>query len=230
MANLFAPVDPATLAPLAAAVHGYYAAFARRLDPEQALGGHLLFAGELSEESSPLLRASGIVSLGSLVVSADSVAQREALRTGIIDILVNNLDEALRILKVEIRKHQAVSVLVAGDPAAIAAEMLERGAQPDFIAAKAPQASRFMELGAVAITPAPLPAGQHLHTLALPESYRGRQNEFDSTLATLLDPADHLGRRWLRLAPRFLGPSFRRFRSICLADEKTTALDELLKG
>ena len=230
MANLFAPVDAATLAPLVSAVHGYYTAFAPRLDPELALGGHLLFAGELSEASSPLLRASGIVSLGSLSVAADPMAQREALRTGIVDILVNNLDEALRILKVEIRKHQALAVLVAGQPELIAAEMLARGVQPEFITAPAPEASRFLELGAVAIAPAPLPAGLSLRTLALPESYRGRQNDFDAALAALLDPADHLGRRWLRLAPRFLGPSFRRFRAICLPDEKVPALDALLKG
>ena len=48
--------------------------------------------------------------------------------------MVNNLDEALRILKNEVRKKQPVSVCLEGDLAATLHEAVERGLQPDLLA------------------------------------------------------------------------------------------------
>jgi hypothetical protein len=49
------------------------------------------------------------------------------------DFLVTSLDEALRILKNEIRKREAVAVCVAAAPRPWRCEMLERGVLPDLL-------------------------------------------------------------------------------------------------
>ena len=74
--------------------------------------------------------AGNIAGAASLAATADPVAQKQAIREGVVNFLVTSLDEALRILKNEIRKRETVAVCVAASPQAVAAEMLERGVLP----------------------------------------------------------------------------------------------------
>ena len=48
-----------------------------------------------------------------LTASASAEAGKQAMREGVVDFLVTTLDEALRILKNEVRKHETVAVCVA---------------------------------------------------------------------------------------------------------------------
>src|SRR5512140_2673187 len=77
------------------------------------LGGRLLYVGELDEPGSALTVASNIAGGATLAASAQPAALRQALREGVIDFLVNSLDEALRILKNEVRKREPVAVAVS---------------------------------------------------------------------------------------------------------------------
>ena len=54
-------------------------------------------------------------------------AQKQAIRDGVADFLVNSLDEALRILKNQLRKRETVAVCVGLAPADVEREMKERG-------------------------------------------------------------------------------------------------------
>ncbi len=101
--------------------------------PEPSLGGKLLYAGELDAEARALLVAANIAGAASLAASADRAAQKQAIRDGVVDFLVTSLDEALRILKNEIRKRETVAVCVAVAPEAIEREMRERGVLPDLL-------------------------------------------------------------------------------------------------
>jgi len=211
-------------------VYGYFAALAPRFDPAVALGGKLIFAGIYSQATTPLLRASGISGLGSLAICPDPSQQREALRLGICDILVTSLDEALRILKVELRKRQSVSVLLSGDPATVAEEMLARGLQPDLVASAADPVlekpfARFVELGAQQVEPQPMPEAHRLVLLNPPPGSYALLQSLDAKLQALVPESDHVTRRWLRLAPRFLGNRARRLRSIALPLAEATALE-----
>ena len=47
--------------------------------------------------------------------------------------MVNTLDEALRVLKNEIRKHKPLSVSLTASPEVLVAEMGERGVRPDVV-------------------------------------------------------------------------------------------------
>jgi len=191
-------------------VYRFYAAMARELDPETGLGGKLVWAGELDAEGSRLVRAANIAGAASLSAAADPAAQREAIHQGVIDFLVTSLNEALRILKNELRKRNAVAVGVTDGAERIAEEMRERGVLPDLLRAPAASdvAAGFVKQGARVIAPATLPEGCDFRVFANPPA------DFDARALSLVPEWDTAMRRWLRLSPRYLGPQARRVRSI----------------
>ena len=140
----------------------------RFADPgEDRLGGKLLYAGELNEVGRILAIAGNISGAATLAVSAQAATLRQAMHAGVIDFLVNSLDEALRILKNEIRKHEPVSVVVSLAPQAIAQQMLDRGVLPDLLPARNSSVpgdssfETFIAQGAKRIAPSPLPRAQN---------------------------------------------------------------------
>ncbi len=100
---------------------------------ELSLGGKLLYAGELDPHSRALVIAGNIAGCATIAATADNSTQKQAIRDGVVDFLVNSLDEALRILKNEIRQRKTVAVCVGVDPDAVEREMIERGVQPDLV-------------------------------------------------------------------------------------------------
>jgi urocanate hydratase len=199
------------------AVHHFYACLAPLIDPKDGLGGKLLFAGELDQNATHLIRAANIAGAATLAASADAAALRQALREGVIDFLVTTLDESLRILKNEIRKRQPVAVAVSQAASAIALEMLDRGVQPDLLPpatkSTATSLSGFTALGARHISPPP-PSTRTLLALSIPVTWSNRPAEFEALLATHIAPDDHTNLRWLHLSPRYLGHAARRIRSL----------------
>jgi hypothetical protein len=204
-------------------VYGLYAALARGVDPDAWLGGKLLYAGELHEDGCRLVRAANIAGAASLSATADTATQRHAIRDGVADFLVTSLDEALRILKNEIRKRQAASVVVSLGPGKLVAEMRERGVLPDLLLPAAwddgeSGVEEFLTNGArpVEIMPLPERGGFSAWASAPPD--------FDAIAMAALPETDHLNRRWLRLSPRYLGSAARRVRSLACAPEIASRL------
>ena len=112
--------DSLTADPIASAVIGFtlqverfYAGLISVAEwgAQAGLGGKLLYAGQLDGEARALLVAANIAGAASLVATADVTAAKRAMRDGVVDFLVTSLDEALRILKNELRQRQAVAVL-----------------------------------------------------------------------------------------------------------------------
>ncbi len=164
-----------------------------------------------------LLRAANISGAASLSASAHAPALHQAMRAGAIDFVVTTLGEALRILKNEIRKKQPVAVGVLLAPQAVEREMLDRGVQPDLLAPglmSSPQLDAFAAHGARRIQPQPLPPGSNFNVLPIPPHWRQPLAAFDELLLGCLASTDHLNRRWVRLAPRYLGSETRRLRSV----------------
>lgn len=194
-----------------------YKDLARELDPETGLGGKLLFAGELNIAGQRLIRAANVAGAASLGIAPDAADGRQAMREGVVDFLVNSLDEALRILKNEIRKRQAVAVGVTGALAAIVGEMLERGVRPDLLPARrspeSPEMEAFVAQGARRIESVKAPTGKTLLTLDVSQ-WANRMAAFDSMLRESLGPEDHASQRWLRLSSRYLPRGLRNWRSL----------------
>jgi hypothetical protein len=166
-------------------------------------GGKLLFAGELDEEGCSIVIAGNVAGCATLAATADLAAPKQAIRDGIIDFLVTSLDEALRILKNEIRKHATVAVCVGIPTAEIEAEMLERGVQPD-ITRQSVAEGQHASLNPLQADADPMraPAITGWQVEDSPAKWLPR---FDAIALECLDRADVWNRRWISHAPRYLG-------------------------
>jgi urocanate hydratase len=182
-------------------------------DAEPSLGGKLLYAGDLDAGAHALLVAANIAGAASLAVSADTAAGRQAIRDGVVDFLVTSLDEALRILKNEIRKRTTVAVCVAVDSEAdFARQLLERGVLPDLLpprSAPAPEFAAFLSQGAHPVVAIHPDANQALLAWSIVDAPAQWLPKLDALAVDCLsaDPSPDAAsaRRWLRLAPRYLG-------------------------
>jgi urocanate hydratase len=174
---------------------------------ESGLGGKLLYAGNLDESGRAFTAAAIIAGAAVLAAGADPAAARQAMRDGIVDFLVNSLDEALRILKNQVRKRETAAVCVGLAPAVVEAEMRERGVVPDLLRHQVPIASQheallFDECAYHETAPKTVPV------LAVWRAGSGRPQDLavlDQIALACLDADDRAARRWLRLAPRYLG-------------------------
>jgi hypothetical protein len=174
-------------------------------DPETGLGGRLFYAGELDEKGRALVVAANIAGAATLVATGDRAAQKQALRDGVADFLVNSLDEALRVLKNQLRKRESVSVSVVLAPATIESEMRVRGVAPDlqrWDALIAPINDRLTADEIAKPGAAKVPAVVTWSVASSPAQWLPR---LDGIALDCLDADAWAARRWVRLAPRYLG-------------------------
>ncbi len=206
------------------------AAVPEKFKTETGLGGMLFFAGRLTERALPLLVAANISGCGSLVVAENAERGKEALRDGVVDFLVSSLDEALRILKNEIRKKQPTSVALTASYAEVMAEMIERGVQPDLVDLELEGVGEFLELGARTLPESgaiPKQALIFAHGTA-PELAR-----VDAFWREMFLAENLVSERWQRLSARYLGRLAQGLRVYGyvpeFADEKVAALKEYIQ-
>ncbi len=188
--------------------------------PETGLGGKLFYAAELDEEGRALLIASNIAGAATLAASADRDAQKQALRDGVADFVVTNLDEALRILKNQLRKRETVAICVAQSPSEVEREMNQRGVAPDLLRSELAIPPSHDALTHQEKTNTPIaqqsaltePDPATTPTLvswrvdsALPKDLALLDEIALACLNPRLDTNAWRSRRWLRLAPRYLG-------------------------
>jgi urocanate hydratase len=185
--------------------------------------GALIVGCELGTGGSALSIAGNIAGAGCLAIDQRTDVCRAAVRSGASDFVVNSVDEALRILKNEIRKRRPVSVALSMDETAALEELVERGVQPELFAAfgeSVPLADaaalRFGALGAVIANFGHWSTGgvdvearlgeytaqRRLGSAAFlfPDGEQLRVR--DAELLQLI-PADDSRRRWVTAAPRF---------------------------
>ncbi len=205
------------------AVYRAYEQLCRRfaLQDEQGLGGRLIFAGELQAHrgDSPadaVVAAANIVGAATLAAAPEAAAQRRAMRDALVDFVVNSLDEALRILKNEIRQRRAVSVAVAVSAGKLAEEMRERGVQPEQSASSVDAAEDFPRSVFVAWRR---------------ESCCSRTKSVEEIVALeLIEETDSIRQRWLRLAPRYLGRAAHRAMGVGLSEREFAVWRERVRA
>jgi urocanate hydratase len=135
----------------------------------------------------------------------------------VADFLVNTLDEALRILKNEIRKCETVAVCVAAAPQAVEREMVERGVLPDLLPLHFPSDSTApLWQRARRIEAAHVPDNQQIVTWSVASAPAQWLPKLDAIAMDCLHafggPESSAALRWLRLAPRYLGRQAYGFR------------------
>jgi Urocanase Rossmann-like domain len=186
-------------------------------------GGSLVYYGELDSRGMAMAVAANIAGAASLGVDASVARAKLALRQGFCDFMVNSLDEALRILKNQIRKKEPVSVALVGDPEQVVAEMLERGVQPDLVACGGLQAEAFIERGAKVLPAAMAMCDSLVVTWSVSQDAAQWLPRVDAIAVDGLENASDPRAKWIRLAPRYLQKSLSRERYVRMRT------DELLR-
>jgi hypothetical protein len=202
------------------------------LDAEHGLGGKLLYAGAMAGEGRTLLYSANIAGAASLAASGDAVVQRQAIRDGVIDFLVTSLEEALRILKNEIRKRQTVSVGVAMAPGELVEQMLDRGVLPDLLPPASwgdrgmdpESAARLLEQGARRVMADQDQSANAYVTWSVQHDFVRWLPRLDSAVEESLPSDDWVRQRWLRQAPRYLGRLVQREHGVALSGDEVTRL------
>ena len=97
------------------------------------LSGKLVVSGGLGGMGGAQPLAATLNGAAFLGVEVDGEKIKRRIRTGYCDICVNDLDEAVRILKNSIRQKQAVSVGLVGNCAEVIPELARRGIVPDLL-------------------------------------------------------------------------------------------------
>jgi urocanate hydratase len=93
--------------------------------------GSLVLAIGLGRRGSAVSTAANIARAACLAIDERAEACRAALLSGACDFVVNTVDEALRILKNQIRQRRPVSVGLEASQDAAVGELLERGVLPE---------------------------------------------------------------------------------------------------
>jgi urocanate hydratase len=97
------------------------------------LAGKLIVSGGMGGMGGAQPLAATMAGAAFLGIDVDPERIKKRLKTGYCDFMVNNLDEALRILKNALRKKEAISVGLVGNCAEIIPELAERGVVPDML-------------------------------------------------------------------------------------------------
>ncbi len=171
------------------------------------LGGNLLYAGELDSHGRAMVIAGNVSGCATLAATAEPTAQKLVIRDGVVDFVVTSLDEALRVLKNEIRKRATVAVCVSEAPSTVEREMIERGVLPDLVFAGVPCEGRSMPhfgVGSREIRCAEPASSRAVVTWQVAHAPARWMAKLDEIALDCL-ASDWRAQRWIRLSPRYCG-------------------------
>src|ERR1700686_2461087 len=97
------------------------------------LAGKLVVTGGMGGMGGAQPLAATMNGAAFLGIDVDPERIKRRVKTGYCDVMVTNLDEALRILKNAVRKREAVSVGLVGNCADVIPELARRGIVPDLL-------------------------------------------------------------------------------------------------
>lgn len=201
--------------PTIAEVYDRYAALAGFAE---GLGGSLLLYAGLDADGVAVAMASNIAGAASLGLEADAGRAKAALRAGVCDFVVNNLDEALRILKNQVRKKETVSVVLTCDPNVMVKVIVERGVQPEVLAFPVKE---LMERGARL-----LESAAQVNAIPIRWSVEREGPQWlpvvDKLAVSSLLKTD-ARTRWIESAPRYLGRGFAGQRYVRMSEIEADA-------
>jgi len=179
-----------------------------------SLAGRLVLSVGFGVEGAELALATAIAGGTFLGIESDPQRLKVAVRNGSCDFMVNTLDEALRVLKNEIRKGTPLSTGLVGSAGDLLLAIVERGVQPDLIAdnswSENPEQpdefqqalNQLVERGAEKLSANDikdqeiLSFGEVLWIAANPQDLR----RMDTIALETIPPKDWIRRRWLEHA------------------------------
>src|SRR6202035_325530 len=116
-------------------LQGTYETFAAagRQHFQSDLAGKLVASGGMGGMGGAQPLAATLNGAAFLGIDVDPERIKRRVKTGYCDVMVNDLDEALRILKNAVRKREATSVGLVGNCADVIPELARRGVVPDLL-------------------------------------------------------------------------------------------------
>ena len=208
--------------------------YAELLSRYDTLASRLIFTHGARCSATGLAAAVNIAGGVSLLVDPDAVTVKATFRSGGLDFLVTNLDEALRVLKNEIRKHTPLSVALIADPAAVLAEMQARGVQPDLEISfgESPDSLALTSLSLATDAGLIQPSTHALAWLTarswsentVPAETTADLRALDVHLIQQLPSGDAIRLQWLRRIPHYVRPAAGTGRTIWLTPAEHAAL------
>jgi urocanate hydratase len=168
------------------------------------LGGKLIASGGLGGAGGALPLAATMNGAAFLGVDVDPERIKRRVKTGYCDVMVNDLDEALRILKNAVRKREAASVGLVGNCADVMPELARRGVVPDLLTHQTNAAGDYVPRGMSAAEAAELRRSDA-------QSYRTRVAESIALYAEGMAALQKLGSILIDL--EYLEPALREGRA-----------------
>ena len=189
--------------------------------PRASLGGKLLL---LSDPEWAL--AASITGGASLVAMPETAPAKAALRAGCCNFLVSDLDEAVRILKNEIRRGAAISVGLLCSLSDVERACVERGLQPDLLE----RAQWALESRGARVVPwqGALPTGESLVTWSAHGSGVSALRAVSALVRQCIESNDAARQQWLAQAPAVLGRQPQQ--SVAMSPGETERLLAALDG
>ena len=204
----------------------------------ESWAGQLVFLYGAGASATGLPAAVSIAGGTSLVLDADSAAVRSVFRQGGVDFVVNTLDEALRVVKNEIRKHRPLSVALEGEVHATIAEMRERGVLPDVQVSVGDTAEPKAQLGAEnlqltweggALVPSELLEAWLMergwYEMVLERATTRELRELDAQLLSILPEEDAQRRTWIQRIGHYQRPAPGGARVVWLTEAERKAAE-----
>lgn len=183
------------------------------------LSGWLLLHSLFDRDGVALSIASNIAGLNSLCVEPEASLAKQAMRTGICDFMVTDLDEALRIFENERRKQRSVSIALVGEPNLATAEIMARGVLPELVHLRLEddQYRQLAEVEAMLARGSRLLPGRPKYFDMIPVHWSVAREPMRWLPLADFRAADSLDRcqtgtqwrkRWIESGPRYLGRHF----------------------
>jgi urocanate hydratase len=204
-----------------AALAALVPAYSATAELKGALSGQFIVADSLLGLAGTLPLASVMAGACFLGMDEDAETVRDMLRHGRCDFVVNSLDEALRILKNELRQKKPVAVCMSGVVPAILQEMSDRGVAPQLLmhtlpVVNYPAMQRLRKNGALLLETAglqgmtlrPPNADGALTHWTLPHGNASMLARLDVIARDCIPESDRKRRRWLESATRYLPREF----------------------
>ncbi len=198
--------------------------------------GRMVFACGAGVSATGLPAAVSIAGGTALLLDPDAAVVKAVFRRGGMDFVVNTLNEALRVLKNEIRKGRPLSVVLEGEEASAVEELQQRGVLPDlqviFHGARARVDSLGRELLSLDSDAGVVRPSEELQRwleqhgwaeTVLPAASTARLREMDARLLEMLPEADTVRRAWVQRIARYQRPVPGDARVVWLAEVERAA-------
>ena len=197
--------------------------------PGKTLAGRLVLSVGFRDAGAALSLAAMIAQGCFLGLESEAASLKRAMQTGECDFMVNTLDEALRVLKNELRKGTPLSAGLLGQPQPILDEMVARGVQPDWIAgcSDEPAVRELVSRGAARLPDQPDVPPQKDALVRLHAASLADMRRLDAVTAALV-AEDPVLRDWMQHAPAYFSRQLPPLRVVALSQGQIAQLREHL--